>query len=140
MAKPCPCHSGATYKQCCEAYHKGAALPDHPEALMRSRYSAYALGFASYLQQTLANDHPDKGAPDFAQSIASSKQRLRYMGLRIENSTTDANETHGQVLFHARIFEKGQDRSFRELSTFAKESGEWRYVSGHILRGNEIDS
>ena len=37
-----------------------------------------------------------------------------------------------RVLFLAGVFEKGRDRSFVELSTFARaaEGGGWRYLSG----------
>jgi uncharacterized protein YchJ len=38
-----------------------------------------------------------------------------------------------EVLFDARIFERGQDRSFAELSTFVREDGAWRYASGKAL-------
>ena len=43
----CPCGSGIIYAQCCGAWHAGMANGVHaptPEALMRSRYSAYGLG------------------------------------------------------------------------------------------------
>ena len=39
----------------------------------------------------------------------------------------------GEVLFFARIFEQGQDRSFAELSTFEREAGGWRYASGILV-------
>ena len=35
-----------------------------------------------------------------------------------------------RVLFHATVFEKGRDRSFVELSTFAHDGTGWRYLSG----------
>ncbi len=48
----------------------------------------------------------------------------------------DANE-HGvaQVLFFARVFEKGQNRSFIELSDFRHDHVGWRY-----LRGKQISA
>ena len=43
MAKDlCPCGSGKEYGECCEPIIKGTALAQSPEALMRSRYTAYA--------------------------------------------------------------------------------------------------
>jgi GNAT superfamily N-acetyltransferase len=42
------------------------------------------------------------------------------------------------VLFHARIFERGEDRSFSELSTFVREDGAWRYASGVSLPAAEL--
>ena len=43
MSNPdlCPCGSGELYEKCCGVYHSGAAVPETPEQLMRSRYSAY---------------------------------------------------------------------------------------------------
>ena len=55
---PCPCDSGQTYVDCCGAWHLGLLQGLHaptPEALMRSRYSAYVLGLIDYL---LATWHP----------------------------------------------------------------------------------
>ena len=47
----CPCGSRRVYEECCEPFHLGAAAPT-AEALMRSRYSAFALGLAPYLLRT----------------------------------------------------------------------------------------
>ncbi len=41
--KACPCGSGQAFKECCQRYHDGE-LPETPEKLMRSRYSAYVKG------------------------------------------------------------------------------------------------
>src|SRR5215216_5092623 len=51
----CPCDSGRSYKNCCQVLHKGGKAAS-PEALMRSRYSAYALSLAAYIMKTT---HPD---------------------------------------------------------------------------------
>ena len=51
----CPCQSGRPYDQCCGPCHRGEPAPT-PEALMRARYSAYALGDAAYVQSSW---HPD---------------------------------------------------------------------------------
>ena len=44
----------------------------------------------------------------------------------------------GEVLFHARIFERGKDRSFVELSTFRREGGLWKYESGVLLPASKL--
>ena len=49
----CPCLSGDTYGACCGRYHSGAATAPTAEALMRSRYSAFAVG-AVFLVSTVA--------------------------------------------------------------------------------------
>ena len=52
---PCPCQSGQAYGECCGVWHHGIDESVHattPEALMRSRYSAYVLGLLDYLLKT----------------------------------------------------------------------------------------
>src|SRR5678816_980837 len=56
----CPCHSKKRYADCCGPLHKGTRPAATPEELMRSRYSAFALGEVDYLAKTLCKDHPDK--------------------------------------------------------------------------------
>jgi SEC-C motif-containing protein len=96
---------------------------------MRSRYAAFALGLGEYLVATLASSHPDLVIPrdELVRELSRAKDRQRFLGLRIVHAAGD------EVLFDARIFERGQDRSFAELSTFARENGAWRYASGRAL-------
>ena len=56
---PCPCRSEESgdfpYARCCQPWHDGLAAGVHaptPEALMRSRYSAYVIGLIDYLLAT----------------------------------------------------------------------------------------
>ena len=51
----CPCGSKKKYKKCCAIYHKGALAPS-ALALMKSRYSAYAIGNSDYIIKTT---HPE---------------------------------------------------------------------------------
>ena len=55
---PCPCGSGKKYKKCCASYHKGA-IPKNALLLMKSRYSAYALGNSGYIIKTTHPDNSD---------------------------------------------------------------------------------
>jgi len=100
---------------------------------MRSRYAAFALGLGPYLVRTLATTHPDLAVPheELERTLARAKERQRFTGLRILHSAY--SENHGEVLFFARVFERGQDRSFAELSDFSREEGAWRYASGIVL-------
>src|SRR5207247_9631037 len=47
----CPCGLGDDYESCCGRLHAGAPAPT-AESLMRSRYSAFAVGDAGYLLRT----------------------------------------------------------------------------------------
>jgi SEC-C motif-containing protein len=93
---------------------------------MRSRYAAFALGLGEYLADTLSSDHEDRAASrtDLVRELSRARERQRFMGLTIVHAEGS------EVLFLARIFERGTDRSFAELSTFAFESGSWRYAHG----------
>ncbi|MEG2139978.1 MAG: YchJ family metal-binding protein, partial [Bilophila sp.] len=49
----CPCCSGRTYEDCCAPYVEGRESAPTAEALMRSRYTAHALGKYDYLNETV---------------------------------------------------------------------------------------
>ncbi|MET0594794.1 MAG: YchJ family metal-binding protein [Polyangiaceae bacterium] len=133
MTRDCPCHSSERYAACCAPYHRKEREAPTPEALMRSRYAAFALGLGAYLVDTLAATHPDRQAPrqELERALSRAKETQRFNGLRIFASSEDGDR--GEVLFFARIFERGQDRSFAELSDFVRESGAWKYASGILL-------
>ena len=100
---------------------------------MRSRYAAFALGLGDYLVRTLDEDHVDRvrdvGA--LARELRGTRERLKYMGLTILDH--EESGASARVLFHARIFEKGVDRSFTELSAFRHDGSGWRYLDGRLV-------
>ena len=102
---------------------------------MRSRFSAFALGLGEYLVDTLAASHEDRAHDPavLAKALSHAKDTQKFLGLEIRE--THAEGDHGEVLFHARVFERGVDKSFTERSRFAKEQGAWRYVDGVIEEG-----
>jgi len=105
---------------------------------MRSRYVGFALGLGAYLAGTLASTHPDSKAPRDAlvRQLSRQKDTFKFLGLTIWY-TSDEGDT-GEVLFHARVFEHGKDRSFAELSTFVREEGAWRYAGGVLVPGAKL--
>lgn len=100
---------------------------------MRSRFAAFALGLGEYLVATLASDHADRAmlASHLALRLSRVKDTQRFLGLTIVRSLCDGDR--GEVLFRARIFERGIDRSFAERSRFRKEGGAWRYEGGDLV-------
>jgi SEC-C motif-containing protein len=131
--RPCPCHSGLAYDACCGPCHRGEREAPDPVALMRSRYAAFALGDAPYLWRTLHEDHEDRARPREAvlRSLREAKDRMRYTSLAILDSRTRGGA--GEVLFWAGVSERGEDRSFVELSDFSRDREGWRYVSGVLV-------
>lgn len=136
--RDCPCHSKKRYTECCAPYHREEREAPTPEALMRSRYSAFALGFGKYLMKTLASTHEDRKLPPAALELelARAKDEQRYLDLVVLSSSED--ETSGEVLFYAKIFSKGTDRSFAELSTFVRADGGFRYASAILVPRPQI--
>jgi SEC-C motif-containing protein len=101
---------------------------------MRSRFAAFALGDAEYLWRTLHPDHEDRALPkdDVVRALTVASRGLKYMRLTI----FDAKDT--RVLFLAAVFEKGMDRSFVELSSFAHDGTGWRYLAGEGRVAGEV--
>lgn len=113
---------------CCGPYHGGGSVPT-PLALMRSRYSAYAMGKADYIIDTT---HPalKKHQPPVSrwrEEILKFCQGTTFEGLDIMQ--VEEGDEAGFVTFKARLSKNGKDLSFIEKSRFEKEGGRWLYHS-----------
>ncbi|MEQ8266096.1 MAG: YchJ family protein [Parvibaculum sp.] len=124
----CPCSSGLAFSDCCEPYLTGAKQPPLPEALMRSRYSAFATGNIAYLEETLLpgtrDDFDRKGAAEWA---AASE----WTGLEVRHTEKGGpGEDEGVVEFVAHYRQDGVGRVHHETARFARKDGRWWYVDG----------
>ena len=121
----CPCGSGQLLNLCCGRYHSGTAPPS-AEALMRSRYSAYALGLIEYLvHSTLPAQQPglDRDAIQ-AWSLGST-----WLGLEVEQGQLIAGEPqHAYVTFTAHWRDEGGEHSHRERSAFVCNKDQWYFI------------
>jgi len=120
----CPCFSGVKYEMCCKPYHDGAAAPT-PLALMRSRYSGYALKKADYIIETTHSNL--RGKAKSRADIERFSNETLFTGLAILEAADQ------DVTFRAHLLKDGKDISFTEKSHFEKEDGKWKYHSGEIL-------
>jgi SEC-C motif-containing protein len=115
----CPCLSGLPYLECCGPFHHGAAAPT-AERLMRSRYSAYAIGLPDYL---LDSWHPTT-RPD----AIELDDDLRWFRLDIlARSGGGILDREGTVEFEAHYRQNGTAGVQHELSRFLKQDGRWFY-------------
>lgn len=126
IADACPCGSGGSLDACCGPYIGGSEAAPTAEALMRSRYSAFALGEADYL---LTSWHPD---------TRPSRVRLddaqRWIGLSIRRTEAGgAADDSGVVEFVARYKVNGRGHRLHEASRFEKIAGRWYYRDGDHL-------
>ncbi|MFD6091226.1 YchJ family protein [Oerskovia sp. NPDC060338] len=128
----CPCLSGETYGACCGRFHVGVAAggPDAvtaptAEALMRSRYAAFAVGDADYL---LATWHPSTRPADLDLDNGVTWRRLDV----VATSAGGPLDRTGVVEFvaHFRSAETRERGSLHEVSSFVREGGRWYYVDG----------
>lgn len=137
----CPCRSGLPYKACCEPLHRGAREAPDAEALMRSRFAAFAKKEVEHLWRTLHPDHEDRQREraEVLRALKASAGTLRYAGLAILDRRPPDAEGVAQVLFLARLFEGSAERSFVELSDFAHDGEGWRYLRGELAPVRAIE-
>ena len=125
----CPCSSGKSFDQCCSPIIEGAANASTPEALMRARYTAHALGKTQFLYQSL---HPsireDVGEEKDLETVRSN---ISWDGLEIVE--TSDNGSQGEVDFIANYSVQGIPQKHRERAKFSKEAdNHWYYVDGDV--------
>ncbi|AKI01322.1 hypothetical protein IMCC20628_02625 [Hoeflea sp. IMCC20628] len=120
----CPCGSNLDLAACCGRYHAGTPAPT-AEALMRSRYAAYATGNLGYIEATCAG--PAALAFDRAEAEIS-QLGMRWLGLEII-ATAKGRESDGEgtVSFVARYRHNGEDAAHTETSEFRRLDGAWVY-------------
>ena len=130
--KSCPCHSGKLYAQCCGPLHEGSATCQHVEALMRSRYSAYALGNVAYILSTSdPKILPPTPSLSWTQEVLDFARGTKFVGLKILSSRQSGGK--GSVTFQALLQRlDGQDSSFQEEAHFTRHHGRWYYSGGKV--------
>lgn len=118
----CPCQYGEPYGVCCQPYHLGE-VAGSPEALMRSRYSAFAMGLAEYIHESW---HPStRPARRSTERGEASEQWARLQVL-----SSDVDSQYGYVHFCATCCDQGRWYVLEEHSRFVCENGRWYYLDG----------
>ncbi len=119
----CVCDTGAALDRCCGPILAGERQAETAVALMRSRYAAFVLGNVDYL---LTSWHPQTRP-----SALQLDPEQRWLGLKIKRQLGgQAQDAHGQVEFVARYKLGSRGYAMRELSSFERVDGCWRYLSG----------
>ncbi|RJK94896.1 YchJ family protein [Vallicoccus soli] len=123
--RPCPCGLGAPYGECCGRLHAGGEAAT-AELLMRSRYTAFAVGDDAYLLRTW---HPATRPGRPGTDPAVRWRRLEVLG------TTGGGpfDAEGTVRFRAHLVRTGpaggaERGVVEEDSRFVREGGRWLYV------------
>jgi SEC-C motif-containing protein len=119
----CPCLSGLSYDGCCGRLHDGAAVAQTAEQLMRSRFSAFAVGRPDYLLETW---HPSTRPATLELDRGLRWYRLDVLATRAGSPF----DTTGVVEFEAFYRAASGPGSQHEISRFTREGGRWYYVDG----------
>jgi SEC-C motif domain protein len=135
--RPCPCRQRQAqpvpYAQCCQPWHEGLALGRHapePEALMRSRYSAYALAQRNDAQgqamlgYLLGTWHTGTSPGEL--ELAP----LQWVGLEVLHTQTEGDAGVVEFVAHHKL--NGRAVRMHETSRFLRVQGAWKYLDGDV--------
>ncbi|MFI5430021.1 YchJ family protein [Aeromicrobium sp. UC242_57] len=115
--------SGLPYDSCCGRLHSGAASAQTAEQLMRSRFSAFAVGDPEYLVKTW---HPRTRPESLELEVDQRWYRLDIISTQAGGPFDSA----GVVEFEAFYRSPAGAGSQHEVSRFVREAGTWLYYDG----------
>lgn len=118
----CYCGTGNDFALCCEPYIKSTLQAPTAQALMRSRYSAYAIHDAEYLFITTSPKERKHHSKAAILEWAKSNQWLKLEVLNTTDTTVEFKAYYLDSNLRAHVH--------HEKSTFKKEGGSWFYVDG----------
>lgn len=120
----CPCGSGRTYAECCGPLHAGEPAPT-AEALMRSRFSAFARGDAAYLTRSW---HPSTRPAELELDADVVWRRLQI----VDAVAGGPDDAEGVVEFRASYRAPDGAGLLHERSRFTRVEGRWVYLDGDV--------
>lgn len=122
----CICSSGINYEACCGLYHSGEKYPLTAEALMRSRFTAFARENEAYI---LATWDPETRPP----KVDFPKNPIAWTRLEIvEKKKGEHKDSKGIVEFKAYYLLEDEEYVVNEVSRFRKAQGRWHYLDGVV--------
>ncbi len=138
----CPCQqlesTPLSFSACCSPHLSGATTPQTAQALMRSRYSAYALGDIDYL---INSWWPEQQKQLDVDAITLWSNNSDWRGLKIHNYRQgSAEDTEGWVDFSAFWIESnnsGQLQQHRENSYFKRLNKRWYFIEARASNSDQ---
>lgn len=139
MFEQCHCGNELGYFSCCKPFVEGGVPAPTPEALMRSRYTAYVMKNVDYLLATYHSSAPHKPTRE---TMLRNSEGISWLSLRVIRSEFGHHENEAFVEFEATYRGKSQDlclavvsgkvHKMEERSRFLKENDQWFYVDGAL--------
>ncbi|MEV4900002.1 YchJ family metal-binding protein [Citricoccus sp. NPDC055426] len=140
----CPCGGGDVYGSCCGRWHgrftaDGTLAAPTAEALMRSRYSAFALASSGDLPQAeaylLATWAPETRPAELALDAPGQGPDADLGWVRLEVESTVGGgpfDDDGAVTFTAHFRTPAGRHAQHETSRFVRRQGTWLYRDGDV--------
>lgn len=125
----CPCGSGDTFGSCCGPVLRQERRAGTATALMRSRYTAFAL---RDLEHLLRSWH-SRTRPPREELAGSLMPELRWLRLDVLSAHEGAPfDDAGTVEFVAISKDPQGRQEQHEISRFVREDGNWYYLDGEV--------
>lgn len=118
---PCPCKSGEKALRCCAPVILQDLALKEPEALMRSRYTAFATGNVDYLLATSTEQLKQNLSRE---ELLQSCRESEFVHLEVLKATNT------QVEFIASLIFNDELHYIHETSNFVMENGRFKYDTG----------
>jgi SEC-C motif-containing protein len=138
----CPCRKTAAeplpYARCCQPFVDGQETAPTAEALMRSRYSAFATGAMEHLARTIA---PESRHDLDMDALERWSKESEWLGLDIVDTVEgQPGDDLGVVEFIARFRRAGAEEAHHERSSFRYDRKDacWYFVDGAKPKGKTI--
>jgi SEC-C motif-containing protein len=124
----CPCTSGKEFAVCCEPILTQQQKATTAEQLMRSRYTAYALGNVDWIVESQSPE-----GRQFVDRRATEEWSRRAEWRRmevVEVKDGGPDDAEGFVDFKAYYTIGGEDITHHEVASFRQDEGTWYFVDG----------
>ena len=130
METPCVCGRKAVFDRCCGRFLAAGQLAKTPEQLMRSRYSAYALGgYGDYLLATWF------AATSGVLTVEElSKKMVDWVRLEVLSSKQTGDKATVEFNAYYREPDQLDVQIMHETSVFQRSAGRWFYVGVEVSR------
>ena len=131
MSEICPCGSSKSMSECCQPLLDGG-LAAGPEALMRSRFTAFARKNMEYIRFTTDPQTVLSFDMDGTRAWAESAEFFR---LEILRASEQGNKGIVEFKAHFRTGDLSPE-VHHEISKFRKQAGRWYFREGKVLTPN----
>ena len=120
----CPCGTGKNYLDCCGIYISGQKQASSPEALMRSRYTAFSKADVKYIFATMSSKALKNSDQEATKEWAT---RCTWLSLEVIDAPPTTDDI-GVVEFIVKYIEEDVEHELQERSLFQMRAGRWYYI------------